>query len=503
MSKSKTKRNKQKKAGQEQLKKQIARKQAKFRALAEAENILNFGRKLTRRQFDAYCYCREPLARFMADEVEWYSLFDNKLLATVFRDTTDNDFGYIILGRDARRLFRCIDLSHGTDFKKNLSEARRSLARKLKDEYVGNVQPLYPQDDEKDAGFKLFKDVIPTEDQHPLYVMLKNEKRFEAARNILSEIVNSFIDNDGHFEREFQSMNFQSKLWELYLHIYIHNAGFSVDNNHPAPDFEVNFFSKKVFIEAVTVNPSQNDNRPDLDAPETSEEIKHRNENFMPIKFGSSLFSKLSKKYWEKPHVKSKPLVIAVHDYHNNTSMTWSRTALSDYLYGVRASVDNEGLTLEKIDTHTWEGKEISSGFFNQENSENISAVLFSNQATIPKFNRMGKIAGLGCDDVHMIRQGLMYNPNPDALTPIPFSKDVDDPDYEESWADGLVMYHNPNAIHPVDPDIFHDISHISYSDEKGFHGFHQPFDILDSITIVLTTAEKEEKEAENSESFL
>ena len=218
-----------------------------------AENILRFGKELTRRQFDAYCYCRMPLVRFTAEEIEWYSIFDNKLLGIVIRDVTDNDYGFIVLGRDARRLFRCIEVSN--EFHDTPEMARKALARKISQDYLGKTQDIYPQGDETDAGFDLFTDVIPENEQHHGYKILKNEPRFEAARNIISEIVNSFVDNDGHFEREFQSVNFQAKLWELYLHIYIHNAGLMVENNHPAPDFEVSFFGEKVFVEAVTVNP--------------------------------------------------------------------------------------------------------------------------------------------------------------------------------------------------------------------------------------------------------
>ncbi|WP_279497938.1 hypothetical protein [Aeromonas veronii] len=75
--------------------------------------------------------------------------------------------------------------------------------------------------------------------------------------------------------------------------------------------------------------------------------------------------------------------------------MTWSRTALSEYLYGMRNRIIDGKPNSHKIKTHRWNGKEIPSGFFYQEQAENISAVMFSNQATIPKFNRMGKIAGL------------------------------------------------------------------------------------------------------------
>jgi hypothetical protein len=433
-----------------------------------------------------------PLVRYTAEEIEWYSLFNNKLLGVVLRDVTDDDFGFIILGRDTRRLFRWID--GGPKFYATPNEAREALAIHLHKKYSGSIDSIYPQGDEAEPVLDLFKQIVPVDQQHHNYRVLVAEERYEAARNLISEIANSFIDNDGHYEREFQSTNFHSRLWELYLHIYFHNAGFLIENNHAAPDFELIKFKNTIFVEAVTVNPSENPDRPDLPPPENETEIRDRLDDFMPIKFGSPLFSKVKKQYWLHDHVKGNPLVLAIHDYHNSNAMTWSRTALSDYLYGIRARVIDGKPFVSKIETHEWNGKVIPSGMFYQPDCENISAVLFSNQATIPKFNRMGKLAGLGSEKVKMIRTGFLYNPDPAAIHPIPFSKDIEDLDYEESWSDGLIMYHNPKAKHPIDPDLFPDISHVFYSEEDGFTGFHQPYDVLGSMTVVVTS-QKEHNE--------
>jgi hypothetical protein len=47
-------------------------------------------------------------------------------------------------------------------------------------------------------------------------------------------------------------------------------------------------------------------------------------------------------------------------------------------------------ITHTPIDKHKSGTKETPSAFFAQPNAENVSAVLFSNSGTIPKFNRMG-----------------------------------------------------------------------------------------------------------------
>lgn len=286
--------------------------------------------------------------------------------------------------------------------------------------------------------------------------------------------------------------------------MYLHSSGFSIDNSYNAPDYVVEYFGLPFCIEAVTVNPSSTFDEPN---PKNAKEAQLLRLNYMPIKFGSPLTTKLRKRYWEEKHVKGKPLILAVHDYHQpamldtSSSMIWSRFALMDYLYGVRPKFKEEGgkfvvehtrdefcvnAVLERIETHSWKGKEIPSNFFGLETAENISAVLFSNTATITTFNRMGKLAGLGSVDVKMVRSGFKFDPTPFALEPQQFIVDVDSPEYEESWSEGLVMYHNPNALYPIDIDAFANISHVFFNPEEMiFSEIINPHNVFASTTMV------------------
>lgn len=446
-------------------------------------------RKITKRQFDAFCYSREPLIRIIAKEVAWYEAFDRKILATIVFDKTDRDFGFVVLGRDTRKMFRCIDLS--TSFQR-ADEAQEAL-RVCLDKYKNEGQGLYPQGDEKEAPNEILEPCVKDEDLHPYFKVLIHEPRVEAARNLIKEIVYTFVDTDGHYIREFQTGGFDARLWELYLYVYLHNAGFSIIRDCSAPDYHVSFLGEEFFIEAVTVNASQNPDRPDPPKPETHKDVLYLTNDYLPIKFGSSLYSKLSKRYWEKEQVKDKPLIIAIHDFHMPGSMTWSRSGLSEYLYGIRTRIGRdvkgkEVVVFERVKEHSWHGKAIPSNFFSQPDAEHISAILFSNAATITKFNRMGKLAGLGSKDIKLIRQGFLFDPKPDSLHPIPFSADVDSPDYEESWSDSMVMFHNPNARIPANPHCFSDISHTWFDNEKQkFLGHIQPYDVLNSITLTIT----------------
>jgi hypothetical protein len=191
----------------------------------------------------------------------------------------------------------------------------------------------------------------------------------------------------------------------------------------------------------------------------------------MPIKFGSALFSKMQKRYWELPHLKDAPFALAIHDFHGNDSMTWTATALDDYLYGVRASwhKDEKGtlhVTETLIKEHVWGSKKpIPSGFFNQPDAEHISAIIFSNAGTISKFNRMGKLAGFGNPKVKMLRSGLRHDFDPKADKPIPFSVEVEPGKYTEGWSDGIRVFHNPRALKPIPPEVLPGCSH---------HFFHE-----------------------------
>lgn len=458
-------------------------------------------RKITKRQFDAYCYSRQPQIRMVSDEVSWFEAFDRKILATITIDKIDKDFGFVILGRDIRRLFRCIEV--GADFWPTIEEAEKNLIRAV-EKYGDDGNETYPQGDEVIPPNDLFDLIVEEERLHQYFKVLCNEPRFEAARNLVQEIVYSYENPDENYIREFQSNGFDSRLWELYLYVYLYDDGFEFIQGHPSPDFHVSRLGEEFLIEAVTVNASQNVERPDAKPPESLEELKELTDGYLPIKFGSPLFSKLNRRYWELEHVQGKPLIIAIHDYHLPGSMTWSRTALSEYLYGKKAEfVDGEdGVRSPEITVileHSWEGKTIPSNFFGSQDAENISAVIFSNAATITKFNRMGKLAGLGSAEFKMIREGVMFDPDPSATEPKQFRVDVDDPEYEESWSDSIVMYHNRNAIHPISIHQFPSISHIWFDDEVGeFQGFHQPYDVLASVTV--TIVGKDDRPETNSE---
>jgi hypothetical protein len=99
-----------------------------------------------------------------------------------------------------------------------------------------------------------------------------------------------------------------------------------------------------------------------------------------------------------------------------------------------------------------------------------------------------GKIAGVGSRDIKMLRQGMKVHPDPSSFMAMPFVSDIDDEGYEEAWADGIVMFHNPFAKNPIDPEMFPEISHINYDPEANdFMAIVNPNEVFSSTTIVIS----------------
>ena len=180
----------------------------------------------------------------------------------------------------------------------------------------------------------------------------------------------------------------------------------------------------------------------------------------------------MRKRYWELPHMQGMPFVLAVHDFCAGDSMTWSEPSINNYLFGLRASwhKDEAGklhITETPIQEHRWGKKVIPSGFFNQPDTEHVSAVLFSNSATLSKFSRMGKIAGFGSPDVKMLRVGVKHNFDPNATEPIHFTAEVEPGKYSEKWTEGVRIFHNPRALLPIPPGVFESCAHHFLKDGR------------------------------------
>jgi hypothetical protein len=322
----------------------------------------------------------------------------------------------------------------------------------------------FHQGDEIGKPLNFFEPVVPREKLHPNFIALSSDPGFSPALGLLREMMHYFEEADGNFVQQFQSTGFDARIWELYLFGLFMELRYGIDRSHSAPDFHCQGLLGEFAVEASTVNPS--DETPVIDEANRLEYFEH----YVPLKFGSVLYSKLGKRYWELPHVAGRPLLIAVQDFHAPHSMTWSSSALVEYLYGIR-QVERIGvggkpeIVSERVEKYKWEGKkEIPAGFFLQPEAENISAVLANPTATLSKFNRMGFLAGFGRRDIRMLRKSIAYR---DSLTPQEVVDEVHSAGYAETWSEGLSVFHNPYARIPVDPGSFSCAAHHSSRDGR------------------------------------
>ncbi|RON96486.1 glycosaminoglycan attachment protein [Pseudomonas fluorescens] len=409
---------------------------------------------------------RNPLGAMVSNEIGWFANQDESVLGVLLHDI-DDEYAWVTLGRDEAGRYRGFDVGSCIQSK---SEAEKNLINKIT-EITLSEQKEFPQND-KGKALELFEIIVSEEKIHPFFRKLSEAPGFSSAKGIISEMMPHFTDIDGNFVEQFQSAGFDARIWELYLNAYFVEEGFDFNRSYHAPDFNLAKYGRKVCVEATIVGrpkPMTEEEANRSPEPMTREQILEKTMNEMPIKFGSPLYTKLKKEYWKQKHVAGNPLVLAIADFHDQQSMLWSSTSLPNYLYGVHHSShydENGKLIIDPIaiETHKHGTKEIPSGYFFQKDAENISAVMFSNSGTISKFNRMGKQAGFGVKNVILHRAGYCHHHDDNASLPKTFSYLVNG-ECNETWSEGLSMFHNPNALHPVNPGLFPSIAHHFFED--------------------------------------
>ena len=341
----------------------------------------------------------------------------------------------------------------------------------------------------------LFADIVPAEKQSKNFKLVKESIGFSSARPTLNMVYDSIKPIDDNFVQQFQTTGFDARIWELYLSAVFQELGFEIDRSHDRPDFELIKGKTKIFTEAVTSHPSYNQEIQDkLEILKTLKEsefekyiINLRAES--TIKLAGALFNKLRQKYWELEWVKNRPIILAIEPFHHSLAHWLSDSNLIGYLYGIEHKWHYDKTSTLIIDTdkvleHKKEDKSIPSNFFSLEDSEHISAVLFSNSGTISKFNRIGKLMGFGDKKIKMIRTGFRYHHDPNSVNPLPFSYIVGEDGPYELWEQGISMYHNPRAKFPIDRFLFPGILHGYY--EKRFYAYVPDFFPIQSETQIL-----------------
>lgn len=344
----------------------------------------------------------------------------------------------------------------------------------------------------------LWDPVVDERLMHPQYNAVRVSPAYYPARQAMDEVFAAWIDADRHFVREFQTAGFDARTWELYLRAALVSVGLDVDSVGQRPDFRCVCPGQTFFIEATTSNPSVRP-APPRDFQEYLSRVANSTVDYdeIAVRFGSALFTKQQKKYHELPHVEGHALAFAIEGFHDEGSLFHADGPLLRYLFGLDlvkrlapgVAIPRSG----RITRHAGASKTIASGWFSHPENKHVSAVLFSNSGTVPKFNRMGLRAGHAHPRlVSMMRCGFELHPDPMSLTPKWFVEEVQDVD--ELWTEGLVVIHNPEAAIPLDPGVLPGVSQVfAQGDEVVLVGAKRH--VFTQLTSIVITRESSDPE--------
>lgn len=299
----------------------------------------------------------------------------------------------------------------------------------------------------------LFNPVVPRKRWHPIFEMLL-DPIYLPERKVLEKWAQGFEDRDGKFVVEFQT-TFESCFWELYLHAYLKEIGATVDFNHHAPDFVVNSPIKFCMEATIAAPPQGGQSAIGYDPRDIPTDFNAFNSQ-AAIRISNSLSTKLKKfrnDYSKSAHVRDKPYVIAVIPFDRAFAHFSASRPVIAALYGIH--YDEEAaiamgpsatmIPRVKVDSAIkTNGAPVPLGFFSDDKNKEVSAVVYSCLAT------WGKLRALA-DNPHALSLYRSFHPSDDGITPeIRVARKCD---YHEHLLDGVHVFHNPFAEHPLPED--------------------------------------------------
>ncbi|WP_152622516.1 hypothetical protein [Archangium violaceum] len=294
----------------------------------------------------------------------------------------------------------------------------------------------------------LFNPIVPDENQHKHFRTLL-EPTCTPERAVLAQWSKGFIDRDGKFITEFQK-TFNSCFWELYLNAAFRELDFTLDFSHRAPDFYVQSPDGDFLAEAVTAN--QPDGfRPEWEWDATPPEDLDEFLRLATIRLSNSLRIKLSKykkSYASQAHVREKPFVVCIAPFEQPASFLQNTQAITRVLYGFdQVLTIKNGQQITPVGEARMSkvlkdfGAEVPLANFTSPAMKEISAVIFSNTATWGKVQARSSIK-----DNSLLFSALRINPESTSHRKIKsFASN-----YHETLLDGLHIFLNPYAKHPL-----------------------------------------------------
>ena len=312
---------------------------------------------------------------------------------------------------------------------------------------------------------------LKNENLHPKVCFLKNNFAFASERQLLLDWTEGLLDRDNKFVREFQE-TFHSSFWEIYLYKLFVDAGFELDQSHRMPDFIIKK-PQEVYVEAVTANIRKGGKSEDERSIEDQMSMlipPYLQTDFYQIlnegiiRGANSIQSKhkkFVKEYKYREWIQeNNPFIIAMGAFDQinyGREFIYPMVAL---LYGMyfdaEQEIFHEKMEIEKPQT----GASVPIGIFRNSNYEEISAIVFSCTLTLGKLTSLSISNGnYSLNAVYNIRQD--FNTNKYVLQIVNSS-------CPEDIADGVFIFHNPNAKNKLSEKFFEKIAVTQFFFEDG-----------------------------------
>ena len=256
-------------------------------------------------------------------------------------------------------------------------------------------------------GLLLFDEIKGLSDdrKHNKFKFLRDEIQLSTEKQLLCTYTNGLVDRDHKMVRQFQE-TFHSTYWEICIYQLCLEAGFSLDQSHPFPDFIIKKPSE-FYIEAVVANIKQTgipecertleDQLSMLTPPHLQKDFSDvLNESI--IRSSNAIFSKIRKyeDYKKEQWVdEKKPFIIALSScdqINYGREFIYPMMAL---LYGRYYIPCENGCIMKKNIRKSETGVELPLGIFLNSEYSQISAIMYTCTNTIGKLTALALSKGL------------------------------------------------------------------------------------------------------------
>lgn len=297
----------------------------------------------------------------------------------------------------------------------------------------------------------LFKAIVPPADQHHNFRTILNAPHYAPERDIIQGWADGFVDRDNKFVHEFQT-SFNSCFWELYLHACFRKLGASIDWGHTAPDFLLRLNHQDLAAEATIASHAGGYLAEwELTSVKTFDIDQHELVRAAPLRISNAFSAKLrayKERYATMDHVQGRPFVLCIGAYDQPFFYLQKDLAIRRVLYGIEQPIWIPGDNGDRIvvgesrrpSEQKDNGTQVGFELFSKPGCEEISAVIFSSTATF------GKVHALAKSEFPIEFMAVRYNDHGTE----PLNIVADRSNYIESLLDGLHVYLNPFAAHPI-----------------------------------------------------